>query len=177
MKRRLSLLGCRPIVVNEPDSEADLKKLKAFEFKNWVMNTIFATQAPKSVVNSGIDGYWFFTNDPICVKQVGHVDRPVVDRFETALRRVDQSTGYVIAFGFSRAARAEAARAKSDGLDIRLLTVAELLLMRKRPHARFGPQPKDQAEALMMHMPKKEELPSLETLIESERRSRFLESA
>jgi DNA modification methylase len=177
MRRRLSLLGCRPLVVNEPDSIADLKELKPFEFKNWIINTIFGTHSSKHSDDKAIDGYWFFTNDPIQIRQSEHVALGPVDSFETAVRRIKYDTGYMIAFSFSRAAREEAMRAKDDGLDIRLITVAEILLMRKRPHGRFGPQPGNEHEALILQMRKRDELPSVEDLIESERRNRYLSSA
>jgi len=177
MKRRLSLLGCRPRVVNEPSSIADLKGLKPFEYKNWVVNAIFATHSSKRTAEMGIDGYWFFTNDPIQIKQSESVPRAIVDSFETAMRRAGHDTAYMIAFSFSRAAREEVMRARSDGLDIRLITAAEILFMRERPHSKFGPQPGSQSEALVLQMRKKEELPSVEDLIESERRNRYLSSA
>jgi site-specific DNA-methyltransferase (adenine-specific) len=177
MKRRLSLLGCRPVIVNEPDSIADLKELKPFEFKNWILNNVFGMHSSKRGSEGLIDGYWFFTNDPIQIRQSEHVALGAVDNFGTAVRKAGHDIGYVIAFNFSRAAREEAMRARSHGLDIRLITVAEVLLMRKRPHGRFGPQPDDQNEALILQMRKKDELPSVEDLIESERRSRFLTSA
>lgn len=177
MKRRLSILGCLPVIVNEPNSIADLKQLKSFEFKNWIINTIFGLHASKHNKEKVIDGYWFFTNDPIQIKQSEHVALGAVEEFEAAVRKVGHDIGYIIAFSFSRAAREASMRARSRGIDIRLLTVAEVLLMRKRPHGRFGPQPDDQRQALILQMRKKEELPSVEELIESERRSRYLTSA
>ena len=81
----------------------------------------------------GIDGHWFFTRDPIQVKQSEHVGRNVVDNFETAIRRAGYSVGYVIAFSFTRGAVEEVARARDDGLNIRLIRVKELLLMVRRP--------------------------------------------
>jgi site-specific DNA-methyltransferase (adenine-specific) len=177
MKRRLSVLGSHPIVVNEPDSIADLKALKPFEFKNWVLTTIFGDHAPKHDAEKGVDGYWFFTRDPIRIRQSEQVPRSVVDNFETAVRRLGRDTGYIIGLQFSRAAREEALRANGDGLEIRLITARELLLQRRRPSGKFGPQPENQGEALVLSMRKKEELPTVEDLIESERKSRLLTSA
>ena len=177
MKRRLSLLGCQPLVVNEPSSIADLKELKPFEFKNWVINAIFGTHSSKRNAETGIDGYWFFNNDPIQIRQSERVARGAVDSFEIAVRRIGHDTAYIIAFSFARTAREQAMRARDGGLDIRLITAAELLLMRKRPHGKFGPQPSSQREAPVLQMRKKDELPSVEALIESERRNRYLTSA
>jgi hypothetical protein len=49
-----------------------------------------------------IDGYWFFTRDPVQVKQSEHVGRNFFDNFETALRRAGNTTGYIIAFNFTK---------------------------------------------------------------------------
>jgi DNA modification methylase len=177
MRRRLSRLGCSPVIVNQPDSIADLKQLKPFEFQNWVITAIYGTHSSRRSGDMGIDGYWFFTNEPVQVKQSESVGRNVVDNFETAVRRAGHTTGYIIAFSFGRGARIEAARAKKDGLDIRLITAAELLLLRKRPHGKFGPQPSSPAEAPVLEMRRKADLPSVETLIESERKSGKVASA
>ncbi|MDG4821928.1 DNA methyltransferase [Asanoa sp. WMMD1127] len=177
MRRRLFALGCRPIVINEPDSVDDLKELKPFEFRNWVVSTICGTHSSRNNADSGIDAYWFLNNDPIRIRQTENVGRDVVASFETAVRRVNHSKGYVVAFSFTRSAREEASRAARDGLDITLLPAVELLMMRQRPHGKFGPQPNDPTDALVLQMRKKSDLPSVEALIESERRSRYLASA
>lgn len=177
MKRRLSVLGNRPIVVNEPGSVPDLRKLKPFEFRNWAITTVFGTHAHRQDVANGVDGYWFFNGDPIRVRQSDQVGRPAVDSFETAVRRLGHDTGYIIALQFTKGAREEALRARSDGLDIRLLTGNELLMMRRRPHGKFGPQPDGESTAMVLQMPRKEDLPTVEELIESERRNRYLASA
>jgi hypothetical protein len=79
----------------------------------------------------GIDGYSFMVNHPIQVKRSDRVGRNVVDNFETAMRRGKHDIGYIVAFSFTRNAREEAARARwSDGLEVRLVTVKELLAPR-----------------------------------------------
>ncbi|WP_157437326.1 hypothetical protein [Actinoplanes subtropicus] len=67
-------------------------------------------------------------NEPIQVKQSDHVGRNVVDNFETAVRRAGETAGYIVAFSFARGSHEEAARARrADGLDIRLVTIKQLL--------------------------------------------------
>ena len=49
-------------------------------------------------------------------------------RSETAVKRVKKEKGYIVAFSFGKGAYEEVARVKTaDGLDIRLVTVADLL--------------------------------------------------
>ncbi len=91
--------------------------------------------------------------------------------FETAMRRANFSVGYVIAFSFTRGAFEEVARAKSDGLNIRLIRVKELLLMIRRPGnplTKLGPQP-DGEILPIPPMRKAKDLPSAEQLVESAR--------
>jgi len=61
------------------------------------------------------------------IKQQERVGRNVVDNFETALRRKGRPRGYIIGFSFTKGAYEEAARAKSDGLDIMLVELPELV--------------------------------------------------
>jgi hypothetical protein len=75
----------------------------------------------------GIDGYSFMDNDPIQVKQLEGVGRNVVDNFETAVERDGKDKGYIVAFSFTRNAREEVARARWEKMDIRLVTVKQLL--------------------------------------------------
>ena len=61
------------------------------------------------------------------IKQVDRVGREDVDTFETAMRRDGKQKGYIIAFGFTSGAQKEVARAKTEDLEIGLITVATLL--------------------------------------------------
>ena len=169
MERRLMKMGCVPRIENAVQNIEDLKKLKPFEFQNWVINSINGTHSPRRVHDMGIDGYWFFTRDPVQVKQSERAGRNVVDNFETAIRRAGNKVGYVIAFSFTRGAVEEAARAKKEeGLDITLIKVAEVLVMLKRPHGKFGPQPATVEELPIPAPRKRSDMPSAEELIESD---------
>jgi len=116
-------------LIGMPTSEVDLKRLKHFEFQNWVLQQIVATPSARKTHDMGIDGLSFMYHEPVQVKQSEKVDRPVVDKFFTAIKRTDKDTGYVIAFSFTRGARNEVARLqREEGIKIVLITVAELLL-------------------------------------------------
>lgn len=171
MRRRLLKQGCKPHIENAVETLQDLKRLKPFEFQNWVVNAIYGSHSAKKVHDMGIDGYWFFTREPVQVKQSEKVGRNVVDNFQTAIRRAHHNSGYVIAFSFTKGAVEEAARAKKeDGLDIKLVKVAEVMLLVKRPHGKLGPQPGTVEELPLPPMRKRNDLPTAEELIESDTR-------
>lgn len=108
-----------------------IKNLAPFEFQNWVVVDKFLGKAStRKSGDMGIDGFTpeVLGGYPIQVKQSKRVGRNVVDNFETAIRRINKSKGYIIAFSFVKSAYEEAARAKNqDGLEIVLRTVKELI--------------------------------------------------
>jgi DNA modification methylase len=115
-------------IIGNPETEADFRQLAPFEFQNWVIQKFVGTHSPRKSGDMGIDGYSFMLNNPIQVKRSDHVGRIVIDNFETAMRRGGHDTGYIVAFSFTKGSREEVARAKwEDRLDIRLVTVADLL--------------------------------------------------
>jgi hypothetical protein len=79
--------------------------------------------------------------------------------------------GYVVAFSFTRGAVEEVARARDDGLNIRLIRIKELLMMTRRPGnplANLGPQP----EGEILPLPpirKLSDLPTPDELVASDR--------
>lgn len=173
MERRLLKQGSeKPRIVNAVETIAQLKALKPFEFQNWIINAIFGSHSPRKVHDMGIDGYSFFTKDPVQVKQSEQVGRNAVDNFETAIRRAGHTTGFIIAFSFGRGAVEEAARAKRDGLDIRLVKAAEVLIGVKRPHGELPlPQPATVQELPLPPIRKPKDLPTATELIESDLRT------
>ncbi len=112
MRRRLLKLGADPVIVNAPETLSDLRALSPFEFQNWVIDAMNGAHSPRKTGDMGIDGLSFLTRDPVQVKQTARVGRPVIDSFQTAVRRHGADTGYVVAFGVSRGSVEEAARAK-----------------------------------------------------------------
>lgn len=159
-----------PKIVDMPETEAALRRLKPFEFQNWVINAMNGSHSPRKVHDMGIDGYSFFTKDPIQVKQSEHVGRNVIDNFETAMQRGGHDLGYVVGFSFTKGAVEECARVKREGLNIKLVKVNEVLMLTRRPGETLeaiGPQP----EGEVLPFPEKrkpEDLPSPEELIASD---------
>jgi len=119
------------IVTGMPKTVAALRKLKPFEFQNWVNNKLGA-RGRRPTSDKGIDGeipqtLWH-QKAGIQVKQSDAVGRPVVDAFETALPRAGCKLGYIVAFSFSKGAYEEIALAKKrSGIDIMLERVPRLV--------------------------------------------------
>jgi hypothetical protein len=146
MKRRMDSMGTKNIEVEGlPVTETDLKKLKPFEFQNWVVQQVLGTHSPRKSGDMGIDGYSFFYRYPIQVKRSNSVGRNVVDNFETAIARDGSEKGYIVAFSFTGGAKAEAARSRSTGgPEVVLVTVSDLvrtgeLVEQGADPARFAP--------------------------------------
>lgn len=129
MKARLMRMGVEKVpTVNMPDTEADLRKLKPFEFQNWVIRKVDGTHSARKSGDMGVDGFSFFDHLPIQIKRSERVGRPVVDNFETAVERYGADSGFIVAFSFTKGAYEEAARAaNANGVRVQLVTVGELL--------------------------------------------------
>lgn len=117
-----------------PTTPEDLRKLKPFEFQNWIINNIHGVQTDRKSGDMGIDGWTFLVHDPVQIKQSESVGRNVVDNFETAVSRARKKKGFIIAFSFTRGAYEEATRAKKRGLEIQLFTVPQLLAQNEQIH-------------------------------------------
>lgn len=172
MKRRLEKATkgrCSPKIIGLPVTVDELKRLKPFEFQNWVIQKFWGTHSPRKSGDMGIDGYSFLVNDPIQVKQSDHVGRNVVDNFETAIRRAGKDQGYVVGFGFTRGAYEEVARARWEmKLDIRLVTVEELLTV--GPY-KLMPELASVTDLPLPPARSKEARPSAQELIDSDQRA------
>lgn len=124
--------GTDYILLGMPTTIEGVKKLEPFEFQNWVViDKMRAKASRKKVGDMGLDGYLtknlYHDEAGIQVKQSEGVGRNVIDNFETALKRAKHKMGYIIAFSFSKGAYEEVARAKKEGLDIKLIKVSQLL--------------------------------------------------
>lgn len=130
MKRRVEKAGARNVkLVGMPVTPSQLRELKPFEFQNWVIQRFNGTHSTRKSGDMGIDGHSFMTHDPIQVKRSDNVGRNVVDNFETAMEREGRTTGYIVAFSFTKGAKEEVARVRAaKGLDIKLVTVEAMLL-------------------------------------------------
>ncbi|HEX7320858.1 MAG TPA: DNA methyltransferase [bacterium] len=124
------------IIIGAPKTINQLKKLKPFEFQNWVINEMGARHSHKKVGDMGLDGYLqpnlYHGEAGIQVKQSDDIGRNVIDNFVSALQRAKYKKGYVIAFSFGKGAREEVARLKNEGkIDIKLVKVEDLLYKKK----------------------------------------------
>jgi SAM-dependent methyltransferase len=150
LTKRLGLLEGRDFTVRDlPKTEEELRRMPPFEFQNWAVIALGGIPQHVKVGDYGIDG-WLYPADeprakpsrddmftahyyPIQVKQQDRAGRPDIDKFETAMRREKRVRGYFVAFGFSADATREIQRAnREDGLDIRTITVKELLEYERR---------------------------------------------
>jgi DNA modification methylase len=133
LKRRLDTIeGINYEVFGMPTTVDAVRKLKPFEFQNWVViDKMRAKATRKKIGDMGLDGYFpkSILTEPagIQVKQSDGIGRNVVDNFETALKRGGYKKGYLIAFSFSKGVYEEVARVKKEGMEIKLITVEELL--------------------------------------------------
>ena len=123
-------------IIGMPTTIAEVRKLEPFEFQNWVVrDKMRANVSRKKVGDMGLDGYYprsVLTEEAgIQVKQSDGVGRNVVDNFETALKRQNYKKGYIVAFSFTKGAYEEVARVKKEGLEIKLITVKDLLEKKK----------------------------------------------
>lgn len=176
MQQRMHKVGVHnPKLVGMPVTEDQLRLLKPFEFQNWVINRFHGVHSPRKSGDMGIDGYSFMVHDPIQVKQSERIGRNVVDNFETAVERAGKDSGYIVGFSFTRGSREEVARAKWERkLDIKLVTVAELLASPEAPRSAWGMLPGVAAvHDLPITKPRPANArPTAEELIESDRRVR-----
>jgi DNA modification methylase len=144
VRRRIQKIpgASAPDIVGLPSKVDDLRRMKPFEFQNWVIQEFFGEGSTRKSGDMGIDGYTFMTRDPIQVKRSDKVGREVVDLFETAVRRDGSTAGWIVAFSFTRGAREEAARARwHEKLDINLVTVEEMLKPKAERKGPFWPEP------------------------------------
>jgi DNA modification methylase len=128
IKLRMNKLAASPKVIGLPTSTADLRLLGPFEFQHWVIQRVMGTPSPRDVWDSGIDGYSFFEDLPIQVKQRERVGPSDVENFEVAVERSKKHRGYLVAFSFTKGAREERARARRAGkAEIVLVEVGDIV--------------------------------------------------
>jgi DNA modification methylase len=177
IERRILKERGNPVrVVGMPATEAELAGLKPFEFQNWVIQSLQGQHSTRKSGDMGIDGYTFFSRDPIQVKRSTAVGRPVVDSFETAIEREGKDRGCIVAFSFTRGAHDEVVRVRrAKGMHIQLITVRDILIARGELRVpqldEILPKPKS-TSFLDLPLPpsrKKSQRPTLARLIKSDR--------
>ncbi|MDT3740764.1 MAG: DNA methyltransferase [Candidatus Kapabacteria bacterium] len=121
-----------------------LRNKEAFEFEKWIVEQFGGVTNFKQRSDLGIDGRTR-ENIPIQVKRSDNIGRNVIDNFHSALMRYDKNlyeknkkenfpVGYIISFSFGKGAVQEVARLKnSEGIEIRLVRVDEIVAIAKKP--------------------------------------------
>lgn len=169
MKARVEKLGATGVnIKGEPRNEEDLRKLKPFEFQNWVLRKMYADHSPRKTGDMGVDGFTPFERLPIQVKRSYRVGRPVVDNFETAVERYEATKGYIVAFSFTKGAYEEVARVEeAKGLEIELIEAEDIRTGRSYL---VPPRVNRQVYDIPKGPPKKKR-PEFEVLVKSEQES------
>jgi len=112
-------------------TEESLRRLASFEFQDWVAKRLGSSSSQRDSY-LGIDGY---TVDgyPFQARQEDDVGKRAIDSFAAAVGRSKARSGTIIAFSFGRDALEAVTRARLNyRLDIKTLTVRELMLREKR---------------------------------------------
>jgi SAM-dependent methyltransferase len=129
VRDRMNSLGAVGFpIIGMPTTVEDARKLEHFDFQNWIMRKIHGYPSAKKTADFGIDGFTFFNQYPIQVKQSEKIGRADLDKFYSAVRRKGKNKGYLIAFSFTSGAISEAQRlAREENIVIELVTVEEIL--------------------------------------------------
>ena len=111
------------------ESIEDLGKMDPHDFARlMIQEKLGGAVNPKKSGDMGIDGWVAFKTIPVQVKRWGHaVGRPDVDKFRTAVSRIQHKKGIMIGFEFSKDAYAEAKRVGPDEVQLELVTVQQIL--------------------------------------------------
>ena len=107
-------------------SEQKVKRFTSYEYQDWVMQRLGARAGSVLDSRKGIDAFTN-ANVPLMIKQSDNVGRLQVDSFMNALTQAKVRSGVLVAFGYDSDAFAAVSRAKMNRIDIRLVTVKELI--------------------------------------------------
>ncbi len=107
-------------------SEQKVRRFTSYEYQDWVMQRLGARAGSALDSRKGIDGFTG-ENLPVSIKQSDSVDRLQVDLFMNALAQTKIRRGVMVAFGFNSEANAAVNRASMNRIEIKLLTIKELI--------------------------------------------------
>lgn len=126
MEKRMRSAGASPMMVYGELTIKQLKKYPPFEFQNWVCEKLGGRISQRKSGDFGVDG-WTLDMIAIQVKQSPKVGRNPIYNFHSAIRHFNKTKGVFVAFSFVKSAYEEVASLKLQGIDIKLITVEELL--------------------------------------------------
>jgi hypothetical protein len=107
-------------------SEQKVRRFTSYEYQDWVMQRLGGRSGSVLDSRKGIDGFTG-ANVPISIKQSDNVSRLQVDSFMNALTQGRLRNGVMVAYGFDTEAFAAVSRARMNRVDIKLVTVKELI--------------------------------------------------
>ena len=107
-------------------SEQKVRRFTSYEYQDWVLQRLGARAGSALDSRKGIDGFTG-ENLPVSIKQSDSVDRLQVDLFMNALAQTKIRRGVMIAFGFNSEANAAVSRASMNRIEIKLVTIKELI--------------------------------------------------
>ena len=107
-------------------SEQKVRRFTSSEYQNWIMKRLGGHASSALDYRKGIDG---FTGDnvPMMIKQSDNIGKLQVQNFMNAIIQSRARNGIIVAFGFDAEAQVAASRARMNRIEIKLVTVKELI--------------------------------------------------
>jgi hypothetical protein len=122
----LCAIGSVVVLKKRGVSEQKVKRFTSNEFQYWVLQRLQAHEGSVLDSRKGIDGFTG-ENVPVSIEQSDSVERLQVDIFMNTLMQAKVRSGVMVAFGFSSEANAAVSRARMNRIDIKLVTVKDLI--------------------------------------------------
>jgi hypothetical protein len=107
-------------------SEQKVRRFTSFEYQDWIMKRIGGHTGSVLDSRKGIDGFTG-SNVPVMIKQSDSVGKLQVQNFMNSIIQQKTRSGIIVAFGFDNEAQTATSRAKMNRIDIKLVTVKELI--------------------------------------------------
>jgi hypothetical protein len=107
-------------------SEQKVRRFTSSEYQNWILKRLGGHASSALDSRKGIDGFTG-SNEPIMIKQSDNISKLQVQNFMNAIIQTRARNGIIVAFGFDTEAQAAASRAKMNRIEIKLITVKELI--------------------------------------------------
>lgn len=117
-----------------PYTDQQFRDMDGFVFQGYVIDFIHGRVSDRRSDIRAIDGYTWWNRYPFQVKRQESVGLPIVQRLASGMQSQEKTRGYIFALSFSRDAREEVARLKSEeNLEIELWEVPKMVMMEPPP--------------------------------------------
>ena len=107
-------------------SEQKVRRFTSSEYQKWILQSLGGHASSALDSRKGIDGFTG-ANVPILIKQSDNIGKLQVQNFMNAIIQLRARNGIIVAFGFDTEAQAAASSAKMNRIEIKLVTVKELI--------------------------------------------------